>query len=70
MKKKINNNNNNKTKTKTSERKKVICLFCEGLENADKLSCLKFKFKFIYSHLFNYNTTTIKKKRSEINKQS
>ena len=23
----------------------------------------KFKFKFIYSHLFNYNTTTIKKKK-------
>ena len=22
----------------------------------------KFKFKFIYSHLFNYNTTTIKKR--------
>ena len=27
---------------------------------------LKFKFKFIYSHLFNYcNTTTIRKKRSK-----
>ena len=25
----------------------------------------KFKFKFIYSHLFNYNTTTIRKKRSK-----
>ena len=23
----------------------------------------KFKFKFIYSNLFNYNTTTIRKKR-------
>ena len=23
----------------------------------------KLKFKFIYSHLFNYNTTTIRKKR-------
>ena len=23
----------------------------------------KFKFKFIYSHLFNYNTTTIRKKK-------
>ena len=26
------------------------------------LFILKFKFKFIYSHLFNYNTTTIRKK--------
>ena len=25
----------------------------------------KFKFKFIYSHLFNYNTTTIRKNRSK-----
>ena len=25
----------------------------------------KFKFKFIYSHLFNYNTTTIRKKQSK-----
>ena len=27
---------------------------------------LKFKFKFIYSHLFNYNTTTIRNKKEEI----
>ena len=26
----------------------------------------KFKFKFIYSHLFNYNTTTIRKKKEEV----
>ena len=26
------------------------------------------KFKFIYSHLFNYNTTTIRKKKEEIKK--
>ena len=25
----------------------------------------KFKFKLIYSHLFKYNTTTIRKKRSK-----
>ena len=25
----------------------------------------KFKFKFIYSNLFNYNTTIIRKKRSK-----
>ena len=25
----------------------------------------KFKFKFIYSHLFNYNTTTIRKKKKK-----
>ena len=28
----------------------------------------KFKFKFIYSHLFNYNTTTIRKKRRSKNR--
>ena len=28
----------------------------------------KFKFKFIYSHLFNYNTTTIRNKKEEIKK--
>ena len=26
----------------------------------------KFKFKFICSHLFNYNTTTIRKKKEEV----
>ena len=26
----------------------------------------KVKFKFIYSHLFNYNTTTIRKKKEEV----
>ena len=26
----------------------------------------KFKFKFIYSHLFNYNTTTVRKKKEEV----
>ena len=30
----------------------------------------KFKFKVTYSHLFNYNTTTIRKKKEEIKKQS
>ena len=33
------------------------------IETRNRLS--KFKFKFIYSHLFNYNTTTIRKKRSK-----
>ena len=28
-----------------------------------ELKYSKFKFKFIYSHLFNYNTTTIRKKK-------
>ena len=31
------------------------------IETHNRLS--KFKFKFIYSHLFNYNTTTIRKKK-------
>ena len=30
---------------------------------------MKFHFKFIYSHLVNYNTTTIRKKKEEIKKK-
>ena len=30
-----------------------------------ELKYSKFKFKFIYSHLFNYSPTTIRKKRSK-----
>ena len=30
-----------------------------------ELKYYKFKFKFIYSHLFNYNTTTIRENRSK-----
>ena len=33
------------------------------IETRNRLS--KFKFKFIYSHLFNYNTTTIRKKKKK-----
>ena len=33
------------------------------IETRNRLS--KVKFKFIYSHLFNYNTTTIKKKKKK-----
>ena len=29
-----------KKKKRTPERKEVICFHCEGLENADKFSCL------------------------------
>ena len=28
-----------------------------------ELDNYKFKFKLIYSHLFNYNTTTVRKKK-------
>ena len=35
------------------------------IETHNRLS--NFKFKFIYSHLFNYNTTTIRKKRRSKN---
>ena len=28
------------------------------------------KFKFIYSHLFNYSTTTIRKKKEEVKKRA
>ena len=34
------------------------------------LSKFTFKFEFIYSHLFNYNTTTIRNKKEEIKIQS
>ena len=37
------------------------------IETRNRLS--KFKFKFIYSQLFNYNTTTIRKKKKKL-KQS
>ena len=33
------------------------------IETRNRLS--KLKFKFIYSHLFNYNTTTIRKKEKK-----
>ena len=36
------------------------------LQWAQRQQFLKFKFKFIYSHLFNYNTTTIRNKKEEI----
>ena len=44
----------------------VFNLYAWGLELSgfgSFLTALKFKFKFIYSHLFNYNTTIRKKKK-------
>ena len=34
------------------------------ISNHGELRSFEFKFKFIYSHLFNYNTTTIRKKNT------
>ena len=37
-----------------------------NISNHGELRSFEFKFQFIYTQLFNYNTTTIRKKKEEV----
>ena len=41
-----------------------VRMLSAAFDTVEHSTLFKLKFMFIYSHLFNYNTTTIRKKRS------